>query len=134
MQVIDMDEILKQLGNEIRAARKDRNLTQQQLADHTGHGLRHIQRIEMGKVNPTFEMLYVLIHELGISADALFFPDLTDSEKEMRHLQAKLNACTEEERQIIIQTMDYLASQFLIQHQTQQAKKEEEKELTGAGV
>lgn len=93
-------------------------MTQQQLADATNHGLRHIQRIELGKVNPTFEMLYVLVHELGMSAEPLFFPDMADSEKEMRHLQAKLNACTEEERQMIIQTMDYLASQFLIQHQT----------------
>lgn len=125
-----MDEVLKNMGKELRNARKERNMTQQQLADHTNHGLRHIQRIELGKVNPTFEMLYVLVHELGMSADPLFFPDMTDSEKEMRHLQAKLNACTEEERQMIIQTMDYLATQFIIQHQTTNSYKD----LAGAGM
>lgn len=125
-----MDEVLKNMGQELRNARKERNMTQQQLADYTNHGLRHIQRIELGKVNPTFEMLYVLVHELGISADPLFFPDMADSEKEMRHIQAKLNACTEEERRIIIQTMDYLATQFLIQHQTSNSHKD----LAGAGV
>ena len=119
-----MDNALKNLGNEIRNARRVRNMTQQQLADHTDHGLRHIQRIELGKVNPTFEMLYVLVHELGMSADPLFFPDMADSEKEMRHIQAKMNACTEEERRIIIQTMDYLATQFLIQHQTEKSHKD----------
>ena len=124
-----MEDILLNLGQELRKARKSRNMTQQQLADDTNRGLRHIQRIELGKVNPTFEMLYVLVHELGISADPLFFPEMSESEKEMRHLQAKLNACTEEERQIIIQTMDYLASQFLIQHQTNT-----QKELVGAGI
>lgn len=125
-----MDDILKNLGNEIRNARKARNMTQQQLADNTNHGLRHIQRIELGQVNPTFEMLFVLVHELGMSAEPLFFPEMDESERQMRHIQAKLNACTEEERQIILQTMDYLATQFLIQHQTAQAKKG----LTGAGV
>ncbi len=125
-----MDEVLKNMGQELRNARKERNMTQQQLADYTKHGLRHIQRIELGKVNPTFEMLYVLVHELKISADPLFFPDMADSEKEMRHLQAKMNACTEEERQMIIQTMDYLATQFIIQHQTANSYKD----LAGVGL
>lgn len=111
-----MDEVLKNMGQELRNARKERNMTQQQLADYTNHGLRHIQRIELGKVNPTFEMLYVLVHELGISADALFYPNMLATEKEMKHLIVKLHACSEEERQFIIQTMEYLASQVLIQH------------------
>lgn len=119
-----MDEVLKNMGQELRNARKARNMTQQQLADYTNHGLRHIQRIELGKVNPTFEMLYVLVNALGMSADPLFSPDMTDSEKEMWHLQAKLNACTEEESQMIIRTMDYLATQFLIQHRTANSHKD----------
>ena len=81
-------------------------------------------------MNPSYDLLYVLIHHLGLSADALFYPDMPEVEREIRHLNAKLAACTEEERQIIIQAMDYLATQFLSQHQTHAALKS----LTGAGV
>jgi transcriptional regulator with XRE-family HTH domain len=129
-----MDEMLKHMGQVIRDGRKSRGMTQQDLADLTGHGLRHIQRIELGEVNPSFEVLYTLIHRLGISAEPLFYPEIAEDEKEVKNLMAKLSACAVGERQIILQTMDYLAAQFLSQHQTQQARKEEEKDLAGAGI
>ena len=129
-----MDDTLQRVGAQIRTKRKKLNLSQQDLADDLHRGKRHIQRIELGKVNPSYDVLYALIHRLGLSADALFYPDMPDMEQEMRHLNVKLAACTDGERQMIIQTMDYMATLFLSQHQTQQARNEEEKELTGAGV
>lgn len=129
-----IDDILRFAGGKIRDQRKALNLSQQQLADELHRAKRHIQRIELGRVNMSFDVLYSLIRRLGLSADALLNPDMSETEQEMRHLNAKLASCTDEERQIIIQTMDYMATQFLSLHQTQQTKKEEKKELTGAGV
>ena len=63
------ENALKHLGNCIRTARNECGLTQQELADQTGRGLRHIQNIEKGKINPSYEVLSVLIKRLGISAD-----------------------------------------------------------------
>ena len=124
-----MDEVLQQAGAQIRSRRKELHLSQQDLADDLHRGKRHIQRIELGKVNPSFDILYALIHRLGLSADALFYPDMPDSEQMLHHLMAKLAACTADEQQIIIQTMDYMATQFLSRHQTQQSSLDGEKEL-----
>lgn len=126
-----MDEVLQQAGAQIRSRRKELHLSQQDLADDLHRGKRHIQRIESGKVNPSFDVLHALIHRLGLSADALFYPDMPDAEQSLHHLMAKLAACTVNEQQIIIQTMDYLATQFLSSHQTQDSIPDEKKELVG---
>lgn len=104
------------LGERIEAARTGSGLTQQELADQCHRGLRHIQNIESGRANPSFEVLADIIHRLGISADELFFPDITKQEEETRHLLNKLAACTEDERQIILKTLDCMAEQFLRRH------------------
>jgi transcriptional regulator with XRE-family HTH domain len=101
------------LGERIETARTGRGLTQQELADQCHRGLQHIQNIESGLVNPSFEVLSDVIHRLGISADTLFFPDITEQEKETKHLLNKLAACSENEQQIILKTLDCMAEQFL---------------------
>lgn len=101
------------LGECVEAARTASGLTQQELADQCHRGLRHIQNIEGGLVNPSFQVLSDLIHRLGMSADILFFPDMEKTEGEVRHLLSKFTACSEDERQILLSTLDCLAEQFL---------------------
>lgn len=104
------------LGERIEAARTSSGLTQQELADQCHRGLRHIQNIESGLVNPSFEVLSDIIHRLGISADTLFFPNMTAQEEETRYLLNKFAACTEDERQILLKTLDCIAELFLKRH------------------
>lgn len=104
------------LGERIGAARTGSGLTQQELADQCHRGLRHIQNIESGLANPSYEVLSDIIHRLGISADTLFFPDITKQEEEVRHLLNKFAACTEDERQILLTTLDCMTEQFLMRH------------------
>lgn len=47
------DPKLQYLGERIRAARNEKHLTQQELADQAGIGLRHYQNIESGLINPS---------------------------------------------------------------------------------
>lgn len=101
------------LGERIETARKDSGLTQQELAVQCHRGHRHIQNIKAGLANPSFDVLSDIIHRRVISADTLFFPDMTKQEEESRHLLNKLAACTEDERQIILKTLDCMAEQFL---------------------
>lgn len=107
---------LLHLGARIEAARKDSGLTQQELAYQCHHGYRLIQNIEAGLANPSFEVLSDIIHRLGISADALFFPNITKQEEEARHLLSKLAVCAEDEQQIILKTLDCMVEQFLRRH------------------
>ena len=44
---------LKELGQKLKAARKKKGLTQQQLADISHVSLKHIQNCERGKKNPS---------------------------------------------------------------------------------
>ena len=104
------------LVERITAARMASGLTQQELAEQCHRGLRHIQNIESGLANPSYEVLSDIIHRLGISADTLFFPDITKQEEEIRHLLSKFAACTEDERQIFLKTLDCMAEQFLMRH------------------
>ena len=59
------------LGKRIRSARKECQLTQQELADQSGLAVKTIQDIEKGRKNPTYETLCLLIDRLGVSANTL---------------------------------------------------------------
>lgn len=107
---------LQYLGERICEARNHSGLTQQELAEQCNRGIRHIQNIEGGLANPSYEVLSDLVHRLGISANILFFPDMPQAEEDVQHLLCKFAACTEDERQIILNTLDCLAEQFLRHH------------------
>ena len=107
---------LQYLGEQIKAERNRCGLTQQELADQAGRGLRHIQGIESGVVNPSYAVLSSIVHRLAMSGNVLFFPDMPQVEIEVQHLLCKFAVCTEDERQIILHTLDCLAEQFLRRH------------------
>ncbi len=77
---------LQYLGDQIKAEWIHCGLPQQGLADQTGRGLRHIQNIESGLINPSYEDLSAIIHRLGMSADILFNPEISKQEEEVKHL------------------------------------------------
>ncbi len=104
------------LGQCVREARKRCNLTQQELSDQSGVGLRHIQNIEKGIINPSYECLSALINRLGISANSLFHSNMPSQETELERFIGKYLACTEEERQILLHTAESLAEQFISRH------------------
>ena len=107
------DPELQYVGGCIKTARNANHLTQQAVADQAGIGLRHYQNIEGGVINPSFKALSSIIHRLGMSADILFYPDIGRLEEEKSRLLTKFAACTEEERQFLLNTMDCMAEQFI---------------------
>lgn len=65
--------VLEELGIELKNARHRKGLTQQQLADLSQVSLKHIQLIEKGVKNPSFEVLRAVVRVLDISLDALIY-------------------------------------------------------------
>ena len=65
-------EMLKELGRRIQKARKEKKLTQQELADLSHVSLKHVQSCERGKKNPSFEVLRELVQSFEF---VLGFPD-----------------------------------------------------------
>ena len=107
------------LGQCVRDARKRCGLTQQELADQSEVGLRHIQNIESGLVNPSYECLSALIRRLGMSANMLFYPDMALQDIELERFIGKYLSCTEAERQILLHTAEFMAEQFIKRHTEQ---------------
>lgn len=104
---------LQYLGSQIKTERMKCGLTQQALADQAGRGLRHIQNIESGIINPSYEVLVSIIHRLAMSADVLFYPNIAKVEEETKHLLCKFAACTEDERKFLLETVDFMVEQFI---------------------
>lgn len=101
------------LGNCMRNARTACGLTQQELADQANVAIKTIQMIEKGQMNPSYEILYPLIKRLGISPNTLFNPDITDADEKIQRFIGKFQSCSPENRQILLNTLDYLAEQLL---------------------
>ncbi|MCE7068404.1 helix-turn-helix domain-containing protein [Dyadobacter sp. CY326] len=59
---VEKDALLIQLGLRIRELRKMKNITQAELAHNIGKDQQSIQRLEAGKINPSFFYL----HEIAI--------------------------------------------------------------------
>lgn len=104
---------LQYLGDQIKANRERCRLTQQALADQAGRGLRHIQNIESGISNPSYEVLSSIVRSLAMSTDILFYPDIEQVEEETKHLLCKFAACTEGERRFLLETVDCMVNQFI---------------------
>lgn len=101
------------LGNCIRNARISCGLTQQELADQSNVAIKTVQMIEKGQMNPSYEILYPLIKRLGISANTLFNPEISDTDEKIQRFIGKFQSCTPENRQVLLNTLDYLAEQLL---------------------
>ena len=101
------------LGNCIRNARISCGLTQQELADQSNVAIKTVQMIEKGQMNPSYEILYPLIKRLGISANTLFEPEISDTDEKIQRFIGKFQSCSPQSRQILLNTLNYLAEQLL---------------------
>lgn len=61
------EELLKDLGERIRTVRKDKGITQLQLAHSIGKDQQSIQRLEAGNINPSYIYLQEIADGLSIT-------------------------------------------------------------------
>lgn len=71
----DIVGITMDFASRLAAARKERALTQQDLADRTGVHVTQIRRYEAGTGAPTLDVLRNLAIALHVSTDSLVFAD-----------------------------------------------------------
>lgn len=67
-----MEKQLKQIGKNLKAARKQVRLRQVDIAEQSGVAYRHYQDIEAGKVNVSVDTLFRLTKVLKIHPAVLF--------------------------------------------------------------
>ena len=93
------------LGAVVKTARLNKQLTQEQLAEKTGVGLRHIMAIENEGKHPSYEVLYSLIQILDISADSIFRPKVAKHTIEQEQFIREYLSCSAHEQKIINATV-----------------------------
>ena len=65
MRELELNAVEYQVVREIIKARKELNLTQEQLADLVGTKQSNISRLESGEYNPTIEFLSKIANAMG---------------------------------------------------------------------
>jgi transcriptional regulator with XRE-family HTH domain len=67
-----MKDVKKLLGNRIKVLRKQRNLTQEKLAELVDKSKNHISKIEQGTTNPPLSLLIDIAEKLDVELSELF--------------------------------------------------------------
>lgn len=66
----DSEEIINRcrrvIGDQVKRARENKNISLRDLAEQTGIAFQHISRVEQGKYNVTIDTLALISHQLGI--------------------------------------------------------------------
>ena len=106
------NEMLAKGGARLRALRKERGYTQEQLAELTKLSTRHIAGIEKGEANPSFEVLYTITTELGTSFDAVFNPADEQVEREIQDIAGLYRACLKQGRRLILAAIHAIAKEL----------------------
>lgn len=104
---------LKQLGQQLKTARNEASLTQEQLSDLSHVSIKHIAGIEKGQKNPSFEILIALSKVLKLSLDGLITPDMSEEEKACKQLVASYMACPPAAREILLKSTQSLANELI---------------------
>ena len=66
---MDKEQERQRIGQRIAQLRKERGITQQELADMTGMKQGNIARIEAGKYSARFDTLQIIAEAMGLTVD-----------------------------------------------------------------
>ena len=105
-----MPEYSRPLGDTIKKARKEKGLTQKQVAEAIGIDDRTISNMEIYKGNPKLEILYPLVRLLKIDPNDIFYPELRKESRVHNQLRMLISNCTEEEAEALIPVCESVLS------------------------
>lgn len=95
----------KAFGQAIKAARKSKGISRNQLADQMHIAPRYIASIENSGQHPSLQIFYELVTLLDVSVDQFFFPNKeTDKSTQRRQLESLLDDMSDKELRIVTAT------------------------------
>ncbi len=106
-----MQEAKKNLGRVIRAARKKKGITQENLAEQIGVQTRMVLETENGRGNPRFDGLFAAVRLLDIPSNDIFYYDRTLSTDTDKFLQ-ELSSFSESEQRLALAAARAVLQQF----------------------
>ncbi len=103
-----MNQRICTLGNVVRETRKSKKLSQEALAERIGVCKRTIIDIENNTGNPKFEILYLLVRELGLPLNQIFYPEVAENFELKNICMHEIENCSEYEMKIILSVVKSL--------------------------
>lgn len=94
------------LGNAIRQARIEKQLSQEQLAELIGVTVTHLKHLESEHRKPSVEVLFRLVETLHISLDNLLMPKQNEHELLLQNAYLRLAQCDSHEIRLVIALME----------------------------
>lgn len=95
----------KSFGQAIKAARKAKGISRNQLADQMHIAPRYIASIENSGQHPSLQIFYELVTLLDVSVDQFFFPNKeTDKSTQRRQLESLLDDMSDKGLRIVTAT------------------------------
>ncbi|MCQ4758993.1 MULTISPECIES: helix-turn-helix domain-containing protein [Clostridia] len=95
----------KAIGQAIKAARKAKGISRNQLADQMHIAPRYIASIENSGQHPSLQIFYELVTLLDVSVDQFFFPNKeTDKSTQRRQLESLLEDMSDKGLRIVTAT------------------------------
>lgn len=89
------------LGDAVRQARNDKQLTQRKLANLIDRDVRTIINIENYNANPKMEVMYPLIRELSMDPTKIFYPENETGGEAYRKMHILLSECNENDIEML---------------------------------
>ena len=96
------------LGIILKVARTSKGLTREQLAEIMNITPRYLMSIENENKKPSYDVLFRLVRELGISADTIFYPENQYVDTKVEQLVRLLYLCDDRELKIATATIKAL--------------------------
>lgn len=98
------------LGDAVKRARGELELTQNQVADKIDVDVRTIINIENYRGNPKMEVLFPLVRALKIDAQEIFYPEIKRETPAIRQLRFIIEDCNEQEAAALVSIIDSVLS------------------------
>ena len=99
------------IGQRIRAARKKRNLSQEQLAERANVGTTHISHIETGNTKLSIKTFIGIVNALNVSSDELLCDNVENSrEIYLKKIDEIFCDCNNDELRFVINNVKYMLS------------------------
>lgn len=105
-----MQEFSRPLGDAVKRARGELDLTQAQVASRIDKDTRTVMNIENYKGNPKLEVLYPLVRALKIDPREIFHPEMQRESPAIRQLRFLIEDCTEQEAATLIPVIEAVIS------------------------
>ena len=96
------DPVSKRVGRVLRKIREEQGLTRAQLSEKSTVSERQISAIELGEKGPSMNSLELLLRSLGLPADRVFYPELSEDDPVLSQITHSAASCTEQQKRMVI--------------------------------